>query len=247
VGLFTLALFRRRHLREGALSVLVLPILAIVLCSVHPKVESRMLHSWMAVSWVAAGAGFGSLAAGRARASHAGARLRRAAAVVSVLVLMVGQGPGALGAGHSASAGHRGGHASLLDVTDTYLPDLSGSRSPAILSTIPCRPLLAWTFLERYPHRRDLELPRWDAVTTREDLRHAFDTWVATTQSDTVVVLDIPRDSYFGVRLPGPGAAVHRAVIDLMQAQDEFLEMRRWFFDRYGLTVTLWRRRPPER
>ncbi len=240
--LFAVAILRGRVLNKGALVVLVLSVLGAVLATLHPRIESRMVHSWIASLWVAGGAGLGSLLIGGTRSHRAGA-LRWAGAVASVVLIMVVAGPRTWGISASESAGQEHAGPQLLEITDTYLPYLAGAQSPAILSTVPCQPLLRWTFLERYPDRQ-VALPVWDMQLTRDDLRQRFDRWIASSPADVLVMVEVKPGSPFDVRLPYGLAASQRDLAGLMRSQSRFSEARHWDLHSHGVVISLWQHRP---
>ena len=119
----------------------------------HPSHRSRFLHSWIAVVWVLAGMGFAQLVTVQLADPKEVARPR------------AGRLPDELPGSGSNSPDARPRPcpeacpavpgASLLDVTDAYLPSLANSRRVTILSSVPLIRFLAdWTFMERFGRHR---------------------------------------------------------------------------------------------
>lgn len=238
-GLLAAAILCGRRLRPGASVVLFLALIAAALVVVHPNQKSRYLHSWLPAAWVGAGMGLACLLYSRPLDGLRRSRWWLAAGVVGLLA--VGHRTQLLAVGHSPEAGHQGRDSSLLDLTDTYLPHLARSRRTTILTTVPFEPLFQWTFLERYQNRERLDILRWGPSPSVEGVRDRFEAWLQSTQSDTLVLIDIPPGSYFH----GDVGLDYRAfghVSRLLASQTTFRQTHRWNLTRYGCTITLWRR-----
>ncbi len=228
-----------RGARPGAAAVLLLAVIGMVLVTIHPNQKYRFLHSWFPVVWVAAGFGFARLMALRPlqRLGNVG--------VVTALVLFgflaAAHGKHHFSAGYSSTAGHRESQSSLLDVTDRFLPRLQAARKTAFLMTLPCRSLLESAYLERYGRRDGFEAGIDNQVDSVDEIVARFQGWLQSTHADTVVLVDIPPTSQLHVEV-GWDYEIYGKLPELMAGQSVFRLDRTWNFDRYGCTVTLWRR-----
>lgn len=227
-----------RRLRPGAGAVLLLVLVSGLLTVLHPNHKSRFLHSWLPALWVAADVGLTSLLTFRPLV-QAGPRRAIQFALVAALVL---HDPAQWWSpGHSPEAGHRGTPESLLDITDRYLPCLDGART-AFLSTLPCRPLLEATYLERFDRLDGCEYVLSDLASTPSQLQQQWSVWLQSTQATSLVFVDVPPKSRFYLDV-GYEYQVYRQLTGMLAEQDKFREERRWDLSEYGCTVTLWRRR----
>jgi hypothetical protein len=243
-GLVLVAILAWRRLQPGGRAVLFLVLLSAILTAPHPNRKSRFLHSWIAAGWVAAGAGLAVLVYGSTAARRK--RVRPLLATAAVGGLALAHAPGLLQAGHSPERGHDDYlhiAASTCDLTDYFLPQLASSRRAAIFSTMECKYLVRWSFAERYRQRDRVEVDLKGFGSSPEEDRRCFAQWLAATDCDTVVFIDVPpgsflyeptcRDEAFATRLR-----------TLLAEQTVFVPTDRRSFSRYGCTVTVYHRRP---
>jgi hypothetical protein len=239
MGLLAAAVLCGRRLRPEVRVVFLLLLISTGLTLAHPNRQDRFLHSWIATAWVGTGIGMASLLSSRVLDGLRHGRTGVAAGIVILLAL--GHGSQWLPGGHSPANGPQRRDASLLDLTDTYLPHLARSQRTAFFTTVPDESLIQWTFLERYPRREGLELPRWASSLSPVNQRDRFDAWLTSTRSDTVVLLDIPPGSYWYFGL-GYDYNLFRQLSQLLRGQRVFHETHQWYLPRYGCTISLWRR-----
>jgi hypothetical protein len=85
------------------------------------------------------------------------------------------------------------------------------------------------------------EFPIFDQLRTAEELQGHFSQWLQSTTADTVVLFDIPPESYFYAEI-GCKYEIYRTLLELLSQQDTFQLSRTWHEDRYGCSIMLWRR-----
>lgn len=213
VGLVALLL---RRLRPGSAAVFALLAIALVLAAHHPNRKSRFLHSWLPAMWVAAGAGVGAVAAVRPPISRRLSVLGTAGVALAQLPAYWSPG-GAPEGGVPAVA-----KPTLFRLTDAYLPLLGQAERPAVLSNVPLKFLARWTYLERYGRavRPVTEVPGFDAARRGPGNGELFLRWLATTNCDAIVLVQLPQDSPWYVPVPGCGGMEQFA--ELLPAQQRF-------------------------
>jgi hypothetical protein len=240
-ALTAIALLGWRRLRPGAGIFLGFLLIALVLTCHHPNRKSRFLHPWVAGMWVVAGAGLAQLLP--SGGGRRWARVRPWLAAASVAALGLTQLSSVTERSEVPEGGPSRTRASTLDLTDAYLPVLTGSRQAAILSNMPLRFLCDWTFAERYAGRRPPEtvVPYYGRGGAAEN-QQRFARWLHATRSDTLIFIDLP-----------PGSPFHNRVVcspeqeqlrDLLAAQEEFRLTQRLDLPAHGCAVTVWRRAP---
>lgn len=229
-----------RWLRPGGAAVLWLVLFGTVLAAPHPNRKGRFLHSWLAAAWVAAGMGTAALTHGRLTARRPGVRPWLAGAALGALACT--HGPALTPPGHAPEGGPHPSHPSTLDLTDSYLNDLTATRRVAVLTTLGIKPLVQWTYLERHGSLDGLENAWYGFGAAGGENRDGFLRWLRTTDCDTVVVCE---------PLPGmsdpPGfeeRQLHREMIDLLPRQTVFVPSARRELLHLNAAVTLWRRAP---
>jgi hypothetical protein len=194
-GLLFAALLWRRGLRPGGAVVLWLVLLSALIAAEHPNRKSRVLHSWIAATWVAAGVGVAGLVHGRLTARHPRVQPWLAGAAVGGLGLACL--PGLLEPAHAAEGGPQPQYLSSLDLTDSYLSCLKEARQVAILSNVPMKFLTQWTFMDRYD-AASRPITDWKgSAGPVADAGERFSAWLAATPCDTIVYLDmLPNSPY---------------------------------------------------
>jgi Dolichyl-phosphate-mannose-protein mannosyltransferase len=235
--LATALLFYRRT-RPGANVVLWLVLFGTVLSVTHANRKARFLHSWVAAGWVGAGIGLAGLTHGWLTMGRP--RLRRCLTVAAPGALALALGPATLEAGASPEGGPHAANASFLDLTDDIPGDLTASHRLAVVTTLAIKPLVQWTYLERFGQLDGLEDLWYGCGRLGEENRQGFLHWVETTDCDTVVVcealVDPPRGENF------PQRCLHEQMHDLMRAQTTFSPVRRRELPQLNALVTVWRR-----
>jgi hypothetical protein len=211
------AVLAGRRLSPGAQVILWLFLLGAVLTAMHPNHKSRYVHSWLAAGWVAAGVGCAALAYGRLTVRVP--RLRPYFAAGAVVALAGVLLPPLREAASSPEGGPHPQAASVLDVTDAYLPAVKASRETAIFAAVPVKPLAQWTFLQQKGGLDRLENNWYGFGSAGAANRQGFRDWLRTTTADTLVYVD---------RLPGgnwedmPECALHAEYRDLLMSQQKF-------------------------
>jgi hypothetical protein len=238
MALVVAAALAHRRMRAGGWVILWLVVIAAALTIRHPNQKSRFLHSWVAGGWVAAGVGLALCVNGPLTARWKRLRPWLATAAAGGLGLAFFQGFSQ--AGHAPEAGPDSQRASTLELTDAYLPSLAEARRATIVSTVPMKWLTTWTYLERYGQSDWLETDLKGYGFTDEEHRQAFQKWLETTPSDTLVFIDVPPGSYFYV--PGAVNEMYGALRDLLATQAVFQLTKRRELPQYGCAITIWSR-----
>jgi hypothetical protein len=189
-ALALLGLFLRRNCARGGGAVLVLTVVSAVLAVLHPNHKARCLHSWIVALWITGGLGLAALL--NLFPTMAGRSLRPLLAVMLVVALFVGQSPALWVPGHAQEAGLHSDHTSLLDVTDSYLPDVLTSKHATVLAAVPVRTLTQWALLERNGKRR-LEEHWYGFADDLEEQEERFRRWLDCTDCDTIIWVDALR------------------------------------------------------
>jgi hypothetical protein len=209
------------------------------LTATHPNRKARYLHSWLAATWVAAGAGLAGLLYGRRSHSWAGARPWLGGAALAGLAWA--NAPALLAPGRAAEGGPQPDQPSLLDVTDSYLPELDGGRRVIVLGAVPIQPLAQWTFLTRYGTFERLEERWYGFAGPGADNRAGFLAWLGTTDCDTLVFIDRADGPLFWEEVPE--VALHAELRDLLREQQTFRLVKAEEYPRQACRLTVWKRR----
>lgn len=239
LGLMALLVFGRWNLREGTRGVVFLVIIATVLMVPHPNRKSRFFHSWIAAGWVLSGAGLASLAYARRLEMLGKVRPWLVGAAVGGLALA--HAPGMVSAGHSPEFGHNVPEPSTRDLTDFYLPYIAASRHTTLLCNTEMKFVARWSVLERFGNRDKLEVDIKNYRQTPEQNRKAFDQWLTTTRSDTVLFIDLDPDSYFYV--PTGYNEPYGRLRGYMEEQTLFRIQEVKVFPEFKCRVVVWERR----
>lgn len=238
VGLIGVSLLTWRQLRPGGVTLLCCVLLALMATANHPLRGSRFLHSWMAVGWVMAGAGFSHLIYSRLTVSYSRFRPWLAATGAGGLVMI--HLPGLLQMGRAPEGGPSLQHASTLPLAGAYLPYVKDSRNVAFFSNMPIAPFVMWTVLEQRGRQINIETGLEDSELAVLDARR-LENWLRNGRYDTVVFIDVPRDSVFYAPVPH---ADYRRVRELLDSQTVLPPIRRQHFPQNGCTVNIWQRIP---
>jgi hypothetical protein len=233
-ALACVAILARRRLRPGGQVVLWFFALALALTVAHPNRKGRNVHSWLSAGWVLAGVGAAVLVNGRHR------RLRPWLASAALGGVVLAHLPALAARGHAPEGGPHPAQASLLEVTDAYLPELERASRATVLAAVPVKPLVQWTYLERFGRFDKLEENWYGFGPPGEGNRQGFLAWLRSTSCDTIVYLD---------RTPGPDVwedvpdtRLHAELRDLLFSQNVFQEVSRHAFPRAGCTVHVWQK-----
>jgi hypothetical protein len=238
ITLCVIGLLSWRRLRPGGSIVFWVVVLATCLTITHPNHKGRCLHSWIATVWIAAGIGTSSVAycCRPNRWPGAGNWI----GMLSLAALTWTQVPALRSVGHALEGGPKEGHPSMLDVTDSYVPEIARSRRATVLAAVPFRTLTQWAVLECLGRLDRLEEHWWDFSAESPSERDFFLQWLRTTDCDTLVFLE---------RLPGklpwvvgPECDRHSTLLRLLRNQDQFTLVRKHTFEEQHCRVLVWRR-----
>ncbi len=222
-----------RRLTPGGQVILWLFLLGALLTATHPNHKSRYVHSWLAAGWVAAGIGAAALAYGRLTLRIPKVRPYLATAGVAALACVFL--PPLRNAATSPEGGPHPRTASVLDVTDAYLPDVKASRQTAIFAAVPVKPLAQWTFLQQKGALESLENNWYGFGAAGEENRQGFLHWLQTTPCDTLVYVD--RLGTAGDWEEVPECALHAELRDLLLSQKTFRLVKRHDLPQLGCSV----------
>lgn len=226
-----------RWWRPGGALVWWMLALSALLAVLHPLQLSRGLHSWVALAWVAGAVGLASLL----HAAPGRAALRAAAFAGLVAIAVLAQVPAMLAPGRSPEVGHRPASGSLLDLSDRYLPALSGFGRVAIFAPAPMKSFIRWTHAERYG-RDGLVWPADTRSLTPETAGERVAAWLATGAADAVLVFDLARPA--GVSADHWQAPVLDRIVETVDAAPEFRRAQEWAVPHPGGRILLWVRVP---
>jgi hypothetical protein len=239
VVLFLAGLLSLRRFRLGTSAIFFVGLLGALLTALHPNLQGRFLHTWLGAVWV--GAGLGAVALASLPGLLGWRRLGLAFAGLATLAILVLHVPGLLSPVRTTEAGPVPVLPSLLDVTDSFAPDLDCAGRATVLATVPVKPLVQWSFLERRGGFRGLE-ENWEGFgggEMGESNRAGFRRWLEQTRCDTLVFVD---------RLPGGNweevgeIRYHQELRDLLQQQNTFHPVKEVPFPRHGCRVLVYKR-----
>jgi hypothetical protein len=192
LALVALAVLGRRRWAPGGTAVFVFLAAAALLTNYHSANRSRFLHSWLAVAWVAAGAGAALTSERVVRAAQTDGGRRVGAGLIAGAVagLAAVQGPALWSFGHTEEGGPRPGSPSLLGLADALRPDLERAHRPVVACNEPFDQLLDWRLGEaRGPGPRLLVPPEELLLAVGGD---GLDGWLRQHDCDLVIVMDQP-------------------------------------------------------
>jgi hypothetical protein len=150
------------------------------------------------------------------------------------------QTPALYQAGHALEGGPKRMHASLLDVSDAYVPEIVAAGRATVLAAVPFRTLTQWALRERTGGLDRLEEHWYDFSAETLAGREAFLRWVRTTDCDTLVFLE-----RLAGKLPwvvGPECDRHAGLLGLLKTQEHFRLVRQQDFPQQHCRVLIWRR-----
>jgi hypothetical protein len=246
LGLIGLLSWRR--LRPGGIAVLALVLLAAVLTPTHPNHKGRMLHSWLPALWVMAGLGAAALWSRARSVSEGGGFLPsltlRALPRLLILCLLCVLCASVVSSslmGHAVEGGPHSELPSMLDVTDTYLPDIRGEGRTLLLTSLPLKPMAQWTWLERFGSFEQLEERWYGFGAAGADNRRGFADWLQNTDCDTIVFCEstIPRPGVDS----GPECALHAELMEVLSGQRVFGLAVQHELPHLACRVQIWRKK----
>ena len=134
-----------RRLRPGGVAVVICLLVIVALNLQHHSKLSRFMHSWIALAWVVAGAGFVQVL----RPTWPGRleRLKPLGAGLAVLGLAAVQAPGLTGPGFAREGGCKPERLQIFEVPRS-LPAIARSAGVTLVSNLPLHSMLDWTYLE---------------------------------------------------------------------------------------------------
>jgi hypothetical protein len=234
--LTSVTVLMRRRLRPGGAVVLWFLLIATLLTVHHPNRKGRFLHSWVAITWITAGAGVAYCCYPR-RGSRAGRWLAPAATAGLACTLV----PCMFLPAVVPDSGRRAARISDLTLTDSYLPYLADSRRAVILcNNMAMKQLAQWTYLERYRNLHGVEVDIRGFGEDYVENSQAFERWLETTHCDTLVYIDVPERSTFYVR---DGHYPYEQVMGFLEAQSIFSLSRKVVLAPFESTVSIWSRK----
>jgi hypothetical protein len=188
----------------------------------------RFAHTWITAGWVLAAVGCFAL-------------LRRGPgwlAGLACLAVPLLHLPSYVSPGHADEAGRKPDRVCSLVITDAYLPELAGVRHTTIISNIPAKQLLAWTFLQTHRHTRfTTGAPRFKERLERDAA--ALTAWLEQVRSDALVVIDAQPGSPLMVQVPETADLTTLSAV--LERQQVFARERDWYLPE-GVTIRLWRK-----
>ena len=224
------------RMRSGGGVIVCCLALIIAINVMHHSKRSRFLHSWIAVSWVVAGAGAGQLLAAGFRG-----RLRQVqpiAAGLCALGLISLHGPGLIATGHAPEGGRKPECVGMLNIPRAYLPEIANERHAVLVANLPIRSLLDWTYLEYGDNPRR-------AQTTLKGLpfhgitQQKLDKWLEETSCSALVFVQVhPASALYEEYRDHP----YRDLGELLSGQRLLRPERQWVFPEQHISVTLWKR-----
>jgi hypothetical protein len=227
-----------RRLRPGGSAVALLFLLGLSLTVAHPNQKGRCLHSWIATTWILGGVGGAQMVCVVVRTGWNNVRPLFAIGGVGALAWM--QMPALLSPGHALEGGPHPHHASLLDLTESYIPELANSRRATVLAAVPFRTLTQWALLQQTGSLARLEEHWWDFAADSPAERESFLRWLQTTECETLVFLErLPGKAPWVV---GPECDRHAGLLDLLRDQEQFLLSKQRAFPHHHCRVLVWQR-----
>jgi hypothetical protein len=237
------AVLLMRRLRPGGAAILILFALGLLLTASHPNQKFRYVHSWIALGWLSAGVGAAALLYGPV--TERVARIRPWLSAAGLAALAWALLPAAGEPAYASEGGAHPARLSLLDVTDSYLPEQERGNGVAIVSAVAVKPLAQWTYLERNGELRTLE-PNWYGYgPPGAGNREGFARWLDRPTCNTLVFIDrLPTSAVTWENMPE--TALHAELRDLVLSQQAFRLVKAEEFQRHGCRVYVWVRNQPD-
>jgi hypothetical protein len=219
-----------------------IPLLFTISCSLtlmHPNQQMRFVHTWFPLLWLISGVGLSFLINCAISVTHLFVKPILTCTIgillISGIIAVMPQAPQVqpeFGRGYGVPS------QSLRQVYNAYLSHLTGQETTTILCNLP-EASWRWPFLERFGHKNGLrhnlrEIGCFDPVTL-EDARR----WLAVTQSQTIVYVEIPPHS--PLYEPPPQGRDNSAIQLALSEQDRFQRIHYYTLPNLG-TVSVWRR-----
>jgi hypothetical protein len=225
-----------RVFRLSARARLVLLFLAVsaILTILHPNHQSRYLHPWIPVLWVAGAIGLASVLTLFGRVPVVGRAIP--SGVLATLIVASAIKPLAFAFAERNSIEAVSGAATALDLSDYYLPRIGCYAHVSIFSTVPLYQFAWWTYLHRYPSQRGnltVGLDRFGDSAVVNQMW--FGEWLGHTSTQAIVFIDIPPRTLFYWQ----GEERYQQYRNLLQSQTLFREVERRVFPQYGSAVSI--------
>ncbi len=223
---------------QGRLVLLFLTTSAI-LTTLHPNHQSRYVHTWISLLWIAGAIGLASTLdqAARARCFRV-TRGTVSAGVLAMFIAAMAIEPLALVFAGRRVTDARPQVATALDLSDYYLPRVACYEHVAIFATVPIYHFAWWSYLQRYPARRGTLAVSLEKFGDSAALNQRwFMEWLDRTPTEAMVFIDIPPGSVF--YSVWPGEERFQQYRELVEGQTVFREAARQVFPQYGSTVRI--------
>ena len=236
-ALAALAFIRVSRLTAYGRLVLLFLTASAILTTLHPNHQSRYVHTWVPLLWIAGAAGLASILEQIARLRSTGIRVSSGIlAVLIAAILIEPLVPAPAGRGVTDATPKL---ATALDLSDYYLPRVGCYEHLSIFATVPIYFFASWSYLQRYPTRRSslaVGLKNFGSSEALNQMR--FVEWLERTRSEAIVLIDIPPGSFF-YYAHWPGEEQHQQYRELVESQKLFSEVERRVFSQYGTTVKI--------
>jgi hypothetical protein len=227
--------------RRGGWVVPVFTAVGVLLTLRHPNHKLRFLFTPAAGGWASVGLGMAVLSAVCERFTRpwvgwAAASVLAAGVAVAVLPLTDT-------AVVKSEAGYQPSAASLRDMTDVYLEELTADDRPAVFATHPSKFWARWSYLERFDRNDRLQTDLRDGGAFGPATPELFARWCERTKCDVLVFIAIaPRGP---LDEPGPPDEGFAPLRELLPAQPTFTLVKTIPVADRGM-VSVWRRRPAD-
>jgi hypothetical protein len=197
-GLAALAWLGCRRMKPGAGAVLSFLCLAMVLTVLHPMLKNRFLHSWVAASWVVAGAGFAYVLR-VIFGNHE--RLARGIGIACVGALALYLAPAFVAPGRAQESGVQPHLPTFFEITRSYEPHVDPVHRVQIVCSQIESHGLRWVHLEKAPRPAlvGMDIPGFNL--NNHDPQ-AIRKWLKNTKADALVLVDLGANSRFASGLP---------------------------------------------
>jgi hypothetical protein len=163
--------------------------------------------------------------------------LRPWAAGLACALLIGLHAPAFLEPGHAQEGGLKPELPSPLRIPEQYLPVLTDTRNPTILSNVSTRFLWSWTFIEAHGHQNfSAELKNFKSY---EGNPEAVKQWLDTTRSSALVLIDVQPFTMYDWKTD--------EYVDLAAFHQALAEQRVWVLAERkempeGVTIMIWKK-----
>ena len=244
LALLLLAYLRAFRLPSHARLVLFFLAVAAISTTLHPNHQSRYVHPWLALLWIAGAIGLASVVGDATRQNRGGVALRFG--LIGLFILAVAANPVSFAFARPSVTRGRPDLPTALDLSDYYLPRIGCHRYVSIFATVPLDFFAHWTYLQQYPGQRDHVALVMKKLTDPYGVNQSrFAEWLVRSPTEAIVFIDVPPGSVFY----WPGDERYQQYRTLLQSQGLFREVEGRGFPQYGATVRILvrtdRARPP--